>query len=77
MEFQHSLHFGGIWEAAVKRTKYHFKRVVGETKLTFEELSMLLTGVEAYLNSRPLTPLQSVEDAIEVSIRCFKLTSMQ
>lgn len=66
MEFQHSLHFGGIWEAAVKRTKYHLKRVVGETKLTFEELSTLLTGVEACLNSRPLTPLQSIEDAIEV-----------
>lgn len=31
-------HFGGIWEAAVKSTKHHLRRVIGETKLTFEEL---------------------------------------
>ena len=63
---EHSPHFGGIWEAVVKRTKYHLSCVGGQTKLTFEELYTLLAGVEACLNSRPLTPLQSVEDAIEV-----------
>ena len=50
-------HFGGIWEAAVKSVKYHLKRVVGETRLTFEEFSTLLCQVEACLNSRPLIPL--------------------
>ena len=50
----------------MKRTKYHLKHVVGEAKLTFKELYTLLTRVEACLNSRPLTPLQSVEDTIEV-----------
>ncbi|XP_046387356.1 uncharacterized protein LOC124156925 [Ischnura elegans] len=50
-------HFGGIWEAAVKSTKHHIRRVIGDTKLTFEELSTLLCQVEACLNSRPLIPL--------------------
>ncbi|XP_076301924.1 uncharacterized protein LOC143220066 [Lasioglossum baleicum] len=50
-------HFGGIWEAAVKSVKYHLRRVIGETLLTFEEMSTLLTQIEACLNSRPITPL--------------------
>lgn len=50
-------HFGGIWEAAVKSVKFHLKRIIGEALLTFEEMSTLLTQVEACLNSRPLQPL--------------------
>ncbi|KAG8237585.1 hypothetical protein J437_LFUL003309 [Ladona fulva] len=50
-------HFGGIWEAAVKSVKHHLRRVIGETKLTYEEVSTLLSQVEACLNSRPLLPL--------------------
>lgn len=50
-------HFGGKWEASVKSLKFHIKRVIGDTLLTYEELSTLLTQIEAVLNSRPLSPL--------------------
>ncbi|GBO28678.1 hypothetical protein AVEN_185716-1 [Araneus ventricosus] len=52
-------HFGGLWEAGVKSLKSHLKRVVGNTVLTHEEFSTLVTQVEAVLNSRPLCNLSS------------------
>ena len=52
-------HFGGLWEAAVKSTKHHLRRVVGDQHLTFEEMTTLLSQIEACLNSRPL---QAISD---------------
>ncbi|GBM35128.1 hypothetical protein AVEN_40350-1 [Araneus ventricosus] len=52
-------HFGGLWEAGVKSLNSHLKRVVGNTVLTHEEFSTLVTQVEAVLNSRPLCNLSS------------------
>ncbi|GFS97985.1 integrase catalytic domain-containing protein [Trichonephila clavipes] len=52
-------YMGGLWEAGIKSTKYHLKRVVGETKSTYEEFETFLTQIEACLNSRPLKPISN------------------
>ncbi len=62
---EHGPHFGGLWEAAVKSVKTHLKRVLRDVKLTFEEMTTLLTQVEACLNSRPLAPLPDADDGFE------------
>ncbi|GFS81544.1 integrase catalytic domain-containing protein [Trichonephila clavipes] len=49
-------HMCGLWEAGIKSTKYHLKRVVGETKLTCEEFETFVTKIDACLSSRSLTP---------------------
>ena len=64
---QRSPHFGGLWEAAVKSFKTHLKRIVGDVRLTYEEMSTVLAQIEACLNSRPLVALSSLDDdSIEV-----------
>lgn len=50
-------HQGGIYEAAVKSMKFHLRRIIGARMMEHEQLTTLLTDVEAILNSRPLTPL--------------------
>uniref|UniRef100_A0A8D9E484 DUF5641 domain-containing protein n=1 Tax=Cacopsylla melanoneura TaxID=428564 RepID=A0A8D9E484_9HEMI len=50
----HSPHMGGLWEAGIKSTKFHLKRIVGEHKFTYEQWITLITQVESTLNSRPL-----------------------
>ena len=47
-----------MWEAAVKRTK----TPQAKQKVTYEEVSVVLTQVEVCVNSRPLVPLNSVDD---------------
>ena len=62
---QHAPHFGGLWEATVKSMKTHLRRILGDVKLTYEELTTVLTQIEACLNSRPLVPLANDDNGIE------------
>jgi len=38
MAIPRSLHFGGLWEAAVKTTNHHFYRAVGPAVLPADDL---------------------------------------
>ncbi|XP_036342800.1 uncharacterized protein LOC118752057 [Rhagoletis pomonella] len=62
----YSPNFGGLWEANVKSIKYNLKRIIGGTRLTYEQLSTTLARIEACLNSRALCPLTSDPDDLFV-----------
>jgi len=62
----YSPHMGGIFEAAVKSLKYHLRRIVGATIINFEDLTTVLTQIEAVLNSRPLTPMSNNPNDLSV-----------
>lgn len=48
---------GGLWEAAVKSTKHHLKRMLLNNVLTFEAYQTLFAKIGSVLNSRPIVPL--------------------
>ena len=57
--------FGGLYEAAVCSMKIHLCRILWPVKLNFEELSTVLSQVEACMNSRPLVALPPDDDGVE------------
>ena len=58
-------HHGGIYEAAVCSMKIHLRCILWPVKLNFEELSTILSQVEACMNSRPLVALPPDDDGVE------------
>ncbi|GFX96038.1 integrase catalytic domain-containing protein [Trichonephila clavipes] len=60
--------FGGLWEASVKSIKYHLKRVVSGSNLTYEEFLTVCIQIEGILNSRPLCPSSSNSDDLNALI---------
>ena len=59
-----SPNFGGLWEAAVKSMKHHLRRVMGDSILTYEEMTTILCQIEQVLNNRPLMALTNNPDDI-------------
>ncbi|CAK1582167.1 unnamed protein product [Parnassius mnemosyne] len=61
----HTPNFGGLWKAGIKSCKHHLKRIIGQSTLTFEEMSTLLSQIEACLNSRPLSRYNDHNETVE------------
>ena len=57
---------GGFFERLVRSVKELLRKVVANARLTFEELQMLLSEVEAIVNNRPLTYVY--EDNVETCL---------
>lgn len=56
--------FGGLWERNIGSVKHHFKRTIGDRTLSYEEMTTVLSQIEACLNSRPLCPINENSDDI-------------
>ena len=46
-------HYGGLWEAGVREMKRALAKIVGNYKLKFEELTTILTDIEASSTADP------------------------
>ena len=49
--------WGGFYERMVRIVKSSLKKILGNARVTFEELSTILTEIEMTINSRPITYL--------------------
>jgi len=65
--------WGGFFERMVQSMKWCLKKTIGKAKLSYDELLMVLTEVEAIINSRPLSYFSS-EDLEELLTPSHLLT---
>ena len=54
-----SPHWGGVYERLIGLTKTSLKKVLGRSLVTLQELHTLIKEIQAILNDRPLTTLNS------------------
>ena len=59
-----ALWWGGVLEHLIRSTKSCLHKILGQAKLTLDELLTIMVEVEAVLNSRPLTYV-SMDDVEE------------
>ena len=62
---------GGMFERMVGSMKRCLRKVLGNAKLNFDELSTVLTEIEGTLNSRPLTYQYDLEESLTPSHLMF------
>ncbi|XP_037505906.1 uncharacterized protein LOC119382270 [Rhipicephalus sanguineus] len=53
--------WGGWWERLIRSVKTSLRKILGRACLNFEEIMTVLTEVEAVINSKPLTFVQTDE----------------
>lgn len=58
----YSPNFGGVWEAGVKSAKFHMKRVMQNSLLTYSQFQIVIIQIEGILNSRPISPISAHPD---------------
>ena len=63
--------WGGLFERMVKSTKRCLRKVIGHSKLYYDELLTILIDTEGVINSRPLTYLAA--DNLDKPITPFHL----
>ena len=55
---------GGFWEWLVRSIKKPFKKILGRSTLSFDDLRTVLVEIEGVVNSRPLTYVYDDEESI-------------
>ncbi|KAK6755285.1 hypothetical protein RB195_013950 [Necator americanus] len=59
---------GGAWERLIGLTKKAFNKSIGRKRLSFADMCTVITRIEAILNTRPLTKVNS-SDIAEIPLR--------
>ena len=59
---------GGMWERMLRSVKRCLKKVIGQAKLSYFELSTILVEVEAVINSRLLTYVEDDESGVSYAL---------